>query len=512
MQGTVRALRWSVVVLWVALVGILVHAQMPSGQSAERVVGAADAPGDTNAQAAEESWMGVYMRDQKIGYSHHRVAPTADGYRIEELSVLRATILATAQTVRFSAQGNLGRDFALRDFEVSLQSGVGTFELNGHVNGTAVTLDMKVGDETRTENLPLEEPIYLPLGARRRLWAGGMAAGREVTLRVFDPAAMKSQPVVMRVEGRAQLAGEKRDAWKVHESFHGIDTVVWLDDDGNSLREEGPMGMVTVRESADYAMSEGWKDGPQIDLATISAIRINHPIDHPRALGALVLRLGGLNGMVPPSDARQTFHDGVIRIARESPSRASFTLPYTGSEWQDELRATPFLQSDHPKLHEKARAILDGETDARHAAQLLRSWVYRNLEKTPVASIPNALQVLEMGRGDCNEHAVLFAALARAAGLPARVVAGTVYSETGAFLYHAWNEVWLGDGWVSADAAFNQMPVDATHLKLIAGGPEQHVELLQVIGRLSIEVLTETSAGDYPPHASVDNEVALDRK
>ena len=87
-------------------------------------------------------------------------------------------------------------------------------------------------------------------------------------------------------------------------------------------------------------------------------------------------------------------------------------------------------------------------------------------------------------RGDCNEHAVLFAALARAAGIPARVVAGAVYGDDG-FYYHAWNEVWL-DGWVSVDAVFDQMPVDATHVKLIDGGPEKHARIAEVVGRLAL--------------------------
>ena len=121
--------------------------------------------------------------------------------------------------------------------------------------------------------------------------------------------------------------------------------------------------------------------------------------------------------------------------------------------------------------------------------------MYDALEKRPVASIPNAVQVLEMRAGDCNEHAVLFAALARASGLPARVVAGVVYAD-GAFLYHAWDEVWLGSGWMSVDPTFDQMPADATHVKLVEGGPEAHAALLAVIGKLAIDIIPERgSAG-----------------
>jgi len=98
-------------------------------------------------------------------------------------------------------------------------------------------------------------------------------------------------------------------------------------------------------------------------------------------------------------------------------------------------------------------------------------------------------KVLASRRGDCNEHAVLLAALARAAGIPARIIAGAVYANDG-FYYHAWNELWLG-AWVSADAVFDQLPADATHVKLIEGGLEQQMALMGIIGQLAFAVVEE---------------------
>jgi len=65
--------------------------------------------------------------------------------------------------------------------------------------------------------------------------------------------------------------------------------------------------------------------------------------------------------------------------------------------------------------------------------------------------------------------------------------AGIVYLD-GAFYYHAWSEVWLGQ-WVAVDPTFHQFPADATHVKFVEGGPEQHVALLKVIGQISLEIL-----------------------
>ena len=40
---------------------------------------------------------------------------------------------------------------------------------------------------------------------------------------------------------------------------------------------------------------------------------------------------------------------------------------------------------------------------------------------------------------------------------------------------------------MSADAVFHQMPTDATHVKLIEGGPERHIGLADLVGQLSFE-------------------------
>jgi transglutaminase-like putative cysteine protease len=110
------------------------------------------------------------------------------------------------------------------------------------------------------------------------------------------------------------------------------------------------------------------------------------------------------------------------------------------------------------------------------------------VEKKPVLSVPNALEVLKMKAGDCNEHAVLTAALLRAAGVPAQIETGLVY-QNGRFYYHAWNLAYTGR-WVTADAVFNQIPADVTHIRLARGEGGQELSLLGVLGKIQLEVLS----------------------
>ncbi|HBL52805.1 MAG TPA: hypothetical protein DDZ34_01835 [Syntrophaceae bacterium] len=120
--------------------------------------------------------------------------------------------------------------------------------------------------------------------------------------------------------------------------------------------------------------------------------------------------------------------------------------------------------------------------------QKIVRWVYRNIEKKPVLSVPNALEVLKNKAGDCNEHAVLTAALLRAAGIPAQIEAGLVY-QNGRFYYHAWNSAYIG-AWVTADAVFNQIPADVTHIRLVRGEGGEQLDLLGVMGKIKLEVLS----------------------
>jgi transglutaminase-like putative cysteine protease len=138
----------------------------------------------------------------------------------------------------------------------------------------------------------------------------------------------------------------------------------------------------------------------------------------------------------------------------------------------------------------QAREIAGGERDPARVARLLNDWVYEALEKDITLSVPSALQVLESRQGDCNEHTVLYVALARALGLPARTAVGLV-SVNGRFYYHAWPEVWLNDGWLAVDPTLGQFPADATHLRFLIGDLVRQLELVRLIGRLELDVVEE---------------------
>ena len=78
----------------------------------------------------------------------------------------------------------------------------------------------------------------------------------------------------------------------------------------------------------------------------------------------------------------------------------------------------------------------------------------------------------------------------RAAGLPAREVAGLIYmagAPPGCY-FHQWAKVWVGR-WIDVDPTFNQPFADATHIKLAEGDLFEQARLIPIIGRIQVEVL-----------------------
>src|SRR5256886_14931289 len=138
------------------------------------------------------------------------------------------------------------------------------------------------------------------------------------------------------------------------------------------------------------------------------------------------------------------------------------------------LSPEPWIESEEARIQAQARLIVGREADPARVARLIHDWVATHVEPKVVAGSAGAVRVLETRSGDCNERTVLYVALARAAGLPARPVAGLIY-RGGRFYYHAWPEGYLGDS-VAVDPTLDQFPADAAHVRFVGGGLAPHAE------------------------------------
>ena len=453
-------------------------------------------------------WRGVYYRGEKIGFTVSQTLPTGDGFELEEDGRLQMSLLgaATAATIRTTA--HVDKSFALRSFEFSLDPGTGPIEVLGRIDGLRLSLDVKTPSGTRSEVRELEEPPALSQSMSRRLANGGLVAGAKYQWTVFDPATLRNSKVNVEVGRRELVRGSGAapiPAFRVEMEFAGLKTSSWITDTGEVVREESPLGLITVRESADSARAMAVSRRMQVDLLQSSAVapRMKTPIPEPRDVRLMRIRLGGADLASLDLDGGVQRLIGDVLELRDpqamKPSRADpDTARYLASE--------AFIESDAPEIVAEAEKAVHGVTRTRARAERLTRYVNALLDKKPTVSLPSAREVLRTKVGDCNEHTVLYVAMARALGIPARIAVGLVYIH-GAFYYHAWPEVYLTEGsglraeglWLPVDPTLNEFPANPTHLRLARGGLDKQTVILPLMGRLTMDVLDVELAPNTMP-------------
>ena len=161
----------------------------------------------------------------------------------------------------------------------------------------------------------------------------------------------------------------------------------------------------------------------------------------------------------------------------------------------DDRNPNNVIQSDYPAIAAKARQVAPDEEDPWLVAVALERSVRDVITRSGYSqAFATAAEVIDTGEGDCTEHAVLLAALARARGIPARLAIGLVYIDQ-AFYYHMWTEVHVDGRWIPVDARRAEGGIGAGHLKMAhsnfknASALTAFLPVMQVMGKLKIEVL-----------------------
>jgi transglutaminase-like putative cysteine protease len=132
----------------------------------------------------------------------------------------------------------------------------------------------------------------------------------------------------------------------------------------------------------------------------------------------------------------------------------------------------PFIEIDDPKIRQVALSLKAG--NALATAENIYRWISGNIRYVGyVKKSRGARQALQAKQGDCTELMYLFVALCRAAGVPARGIAGYHCSESAVLdpaQYHNWAEFYAKGRWRLCDPqkrVFMQQATDYVALRVI---------------------------------------------
>lgn len=492
---------------------------------AEKEGGASQRPG--LAQGLAEPWFdAIYMGDAQVGFAQTRVTKTEstatpDGPSNSTLTWWRETQM----TLRRFQQDTQVR---IETEQVEAESGgMVSFRLLAHVGPTPVVAEgrpqhdgfeitLESNGSRRTSSLKADSAVRGFFALERSLRAAPPRPGetRQLTHLEFLLTSVQVAQTTFHAkqwETTSWLPGQDRELLRIELTSEvggqTLASVAWVDQQGVLYKTWQPqLNQVTVMR-VDPALARR-KSKRGFDVGEASVIRLKlDPSPHAANTMSYMVRtktqrpsdlFGPSAGQsLTPIDSRTA----TLRIQRVTPTHPAQAY-VDRKPVSDDRQANALIQSNHPSITQLAATVASAESDPWQRALKLEKLVHQLIQKKGYAQgFASAVDTLRAREGDCTEHAVLLAALSRAADLPARVATGLVYApQLEGFGLHMWTEVWISDRWVPLDGMLGRGGVGAGHLRIAASNlAEQEPEsaifaVIKVLGELELQRSVEPAS------------------
>jgi hypothetical protein len=480
-------------------------------------------PKNPPAGRFSDEWAEIYMAGGKAGYAHSTM--TRDGSVVStktemKLRLGRAKAIVELNIIQSTTETLEGMPVHFESIMDLAQMKMAT---SGSISGGLVTITTSQYGMEQRQRYPFPTGALMTWGLFRKSLLEGFKPGTEYDVSVYAPD--------LRADGEVTLStvigewenfehrGETRRGQLVKavmtSPIGSIETVSWVDEDGEPLRVRMPMPGLGAMEviAADQATAMASFVEPEIFLTTV--IKAKRPIDRRNTRG-IRYRLTAHNldaklNELPDSAMQKLVSTGDSTVevvvqrhprppyAQAPPARTPPPSPASMSEY---LEGNLMINLEDPKLIELA-SLAAGETqNVYEVADRLRKFVSEYVvAKNLDVGFATASEVARTREGDCSEHGILLAALGRARGIPSRVVAGLAYTpwfagEKDVFGYHLWTQFWLDGQWVDYDAALAESDCSPARIAFVtsslknAGLADLSFALLPKIGSVELEILS----------------------
>lgn len=247
-----------------------------------------------------------------------------------------------------------------------------------------------------------------------------------------------------------------------------ISAVGYYDEDYNMKKVKASMGGI-VLELVSCSPTLALDKVEQVDIIKMGLVQCPVRLKNPGKAKQITYYLKPTTNAaleIPSSDnqtVRRMTNGGLRVTVHPAKAPEGISFPYNGNDESvlEALKPTELLQSDHEKIIALSCKAVGNTKDAAKAARKIESFVQGYIHPSGGTALATALEVANERKGDCSEFAVLTAALCRAAGIPARIVMGYVYTDYYAgnwnvFGVHVWTEVYIDGKWIGLDATKNR--------------------------------------------------------
>ena len=440
-----------------------------------------------------ERWYSINLGGDRVGFAHLTITREGDGYRIESEGSVKLRVMGFSREATSKEWYTVAHDLTLRSFGAENRIDGSPMLLKGEVTPKGIRIATESAGRKKERVLKSKGPVYPPQALNLYPLMQGAAAGKKYKITTLDVESVQLKQVTVEVIGEESLAPGSATVHLRNNLYPMVDNDIWVDLKGNSVKESVRDDLVVTLAEDETTARRHLAEAAlcKKDLVLdFSLIKVNPPLDGASGLKKLSVEFTGIPAELPILQGQgqqgTRLSDGKVVFTMPHPAFAPTPgeAPTTGAD----LEPAPRIPSDAPEIINKKNEVIGTEKDPARAARLLVNWVAREIKGT-VTDSQSPLETLITRSGNCQSHARLYAALARAAGIPTRFVSGLVYSPGQGFLYHSWAESYLS-GWVPVDPTFGEMPANVTHIKLVEGDSlDEMGRLAGVIGRVQAKVI-----------------------
>jgi Transglutaminase-like superfamily len=446
---------------------------------------AAPEAAEAEGKVLADDWYAVYLAGSKIGHQHSWTVELKDGDAVLYRTRTReaSTIIRGTVTIDSSGYSDVVEDAQGRLVRFSTQSVQGTLPrvISGEVKGEKLTMEVTTSRSKTQLGVPVPKGLC-DWAALEKVKAVGLKPGAELTVPVFsadNPAENLEITFKIGPVEEAKLGDETKRLHRIDTELKGVEGTkmrLWVDDEYVVWLIRNVEGLLTT-EIRKVTKEAALAENEEVDINAVALVKVDKPIRRARRLEQLKMALEPIQpGIKLPNllsdDFQKVVRDGAtlkLSILRAHPDpEKSYPRPCKDKKLAALMKPTVWLETEDAKIVELTEAALFAEKDALKAARNLERFVRDYITNKNMAStMATAAEVAETKSGDCSEHAMLLAALARAAGLPSRAAAGLVYTAPGeqsGFQFHMWTEIYVGE-WMPFDAAL--FGHDATHITIV---------------------------------------------
>jgi hypothetical protein len=422
-------------------------------------------------------------------------------YRIENALNFTINLAGINQRISIKTNSVLNNIYQLQKFYFHIKSQGYSLKIDGKkIKGDTFEVVTTTGNtrQARKVKIPEDVVIYSPM---TEMAMKKLKPGQKLSILTFDPVTMSKANIMFTgvKKEKVTIDGTEYNTTLISINMKGAVSKLWIDSStGQPVKQSTPFGWTMEKSTSRQAMNIN-KSEKKRDILTNLAIKPAGLAVDPDA-DKIRLKLKGvdLKNIQLESD-RQKILSSTKNVTELMIVNGKSKILFENKKLSDDilkkaLESTPAIQADHPNIIKVAKKIVhninenssQGDHDKAKAEEIFK-WVYKNVKKEMVISLPSALDVLHTMKGDCNEHTYLFTALARAAKIPTRITTGLVFTK-GRFYYHAWPAVYIDSTWREMDPTWGQTYVDTAHIAIVNGEIGNQFQLLSLMGQLNIEI------------------------